>query len=488
MRFVAPIGAKSLTGVGLCADPDIIHTITDLLEHRGGSMEGQVQLLHSQANEDSPSPRTGKTVVGDFTGGGTLNVEVTPGGSMTKMLTMLFGEPVETFLSTVTPAAPTLAVAGTPGTTTRKYYIVARNAGNYPSIPSPAGTTTTSAAVLNVTDKVTVNWVAVAGATGYDILRSDGGASTIADAKLVKTVGAVTTTDDTGTATSAYTPTPSRFSRKTWKHGWERLWGVYAQKKGNSIDFFPFLALHSMAITTRRGDRDVIMANFGGKAGNKFQMSDENSSESAINDAMDNTGLTSAVRDARLPFSPALCFVRVAGFGEVLETSARANSIALTFDRNTLEEFSLNGRLGAQGFTDGISALDLNLTTYFKNGSEQDLKRFMGLSSSVSSESAYGFQADVKHVSVESWLSYPSGFGVNNSIMFGFPKCAYGAVSAPVGGRGEPIMQDIRVEPCLTAVDGGKADFVIEVISNEPKAYIMTESSTIVAAPVNAVQ
>ncbi|MBW3568879.1 hypothetical protein KY385_01995, partial [Candidatus Parcubacteria bacterium] len=97
-----------------------------------------------------------------------------------------------------TPSAPTVTNVGTIGSTTYDYFIVAKNA-NGATIPGPAGTTSTGNAILDATNYNTISWTAVANATSYDVLKGTTSTS------LATSVTA-TTINDTGQATSAYTP------------------------------------------------------------------------------------------------------------------------------------------------------------------------------------------------------------------------------------------------------------------------------------------
>ncbi len=108
-----------------------------------------------------------------------------------------------------TAAAPTVTpTTAAAGTTTWQYKIVTHQgtdgsgtAGD--TIPSDAGSTSTGAATLDTDNFNTVTWTAVAGATGYKVLRKKQGESEFAFLKLVTT----TTYTDKGQDTPAgYTP------------------------------------------------------------------------------------------------------------------------------------------------------------------------------------------------------------------------------------------------------------------------------------------
>lgn len=97
------------------------------------------------------------------------------------------------------PAAPTITQSGAAGSTTYSYYVVALGPINKVSL---IGTTTTGNATLTVTNKNTVTWTAVAGATGYDIIRTVGGATQ----GSIGLNQAGTSFDDTGLVATPYTP------------------------------------------------------------------------------------------------------------------------------------------------------------------------------------------------------------------------------------------------------------------------------------------
>lgn len=74
-----------------------------------------------------------------------------------------------------TPAIVGITQAGTPGVTSRTYYIIATDsAGNRSSISAPV-TTTTSNATLSSSNYNVIEWTLVEGAVNYDILKGDTG-------------------------------------------------------------------------------------------------------------------------------------------------------------------------------------------------------------------------------------------------------------------------------------------------------------------------
>jgi hypothetical protein len=119
------------------------------------------------------------------------------------MLQILAGQ--NTFGTMPTPAAPTVTPAGTAGTKTYYYQVVARNANGrtagYAGTPpgSGVGSTATGNATLTTTNYNAVSWAAVAGAASYDVLKWSGTAWVL----LANVAG--TSLNDTGQATSAYT-------------------------------------------------------------------------------------------------------------------------------------------------------------------------------------------------------------------------------------------------------------------------------------------
>ena len=99
-----------------------------------------------------------------------------------------------------TPALPTITPQGTTGATTYSYKIVAK-AQNGVSAASAAGSTATGNATLSTTNKNLIAWVAIAGATVYDVYRTVGGATQ----GLIATAGNVTSIMDTGLTGDAST-------------------------------------------------------------------------------------------------------------------------------------------------------------------------------------------------------------------------------------------------------------------------------------------
>lgn len=99
-----------------------------------------------------------------------------------------------------TPTAPTVTPTGTLGTTTYTYYIVAK--GLTPERISAQGSTNTGYATLSGTNYNALSWPAVAGATGYDVIRVTGGTSQ--GSISLNQVG--TTLSDTGLTAAAYNP------------------------------------------------------------------------------------------------------------------------------------------------------------------------------------------------------------------------------------------------------------------------------------------
>ncbi len=98
----------------------------------------------------------------------------------------------------VPPAAPVITDQGTPGSTTRDYKIVALQSDGTYAAASAAGVSTTGAAALNGTDYEQIDWVAVDGASSYDIYRSVAGGTPSTVGKIGNTTGI--TFNDTGLA------------------------------------------------------------------------------------------------------------------------------------------------------------------------------------------------------------------------------------------------------------------------------------------------
>ncbi len=105
-------------------------------------------------------------------------------------------------------SAPVVTNAGTSGTTTYKYLIVAtRNSIDY--AVGAVGSTTTGHATLSVTNYNTLTWSVVADATGYKVYRVFGGSAQ----GLIKTItsGATVTYNDNAADTPDGAPDPSMY-------------------------------------------------------------------------------------------------------------------------------------------------------------------------------------------------------------------------------------------------------------------------------------
>ena len=100
-----------------------------------------------------------------------------------------------------TPSGPAVNPQGSLGTTTYTYYVVAKDYEGNRTLVSNSGLTNAGNSTLNGSNFNRITWSAIPGAKNYDILKSS--TSTL--------LGTVTGTqlDDTGQATSAYTP-PTR--------------------------------------------------------------------------------------------------------------------------------------------------------------------------------------------------------------------------------------------------------------------------------------
>ncbi len=99
------------------------------------------------------------------------------------------------------PAAPSVAVVGTAGSTEYQYEIAAVGP-NGDSLPSTAGQVTTGNAALSGTNYNTVTWTAVAGAQSYRVLRQVGGTGGY---ELLVSTGALTINDEGQYTAVAYT-------------------------------------------------------------------------------------------------------------------------------------------------------------------------------------------------------------------------------------------------------------------------------------------
>lgn len=103
-----------------------------------------------------------------------------------------------TNLGLARPAAPSLSTAGTAGTTSYSYVVVAKDTAGDISQASPAATIATGNATLNGTNYNVVTITAVTGATSYDIYRTASGGSPATLGKIGNTT--TTTFNDTGLA------------------------------------------------------------------------------------------------------------------------------------------------------------------------------------------------------------------------------------------------------------------------------------------------
>lgn len=111
-------------------------------------------------------------------------------------------------LQTVTGNSPTLiaSVAGTAGTTTAYYVLIAKFTGG--SIPSNIVTVSNAPSTLDSTNFVSFVWLPVAGVTGYDLLKLTSASlpTTTATVALHASLSATTTASvDQGTSLSSYT-------------------------------------------------------------------------------------------------------------------------------------------------------------------------------------------------------------------------------------------------------------------------------------------
>ncbi len=91
------------------------------------------------------------------------------------------------------PNSPSVSPAGTPGTTTYRYVVVAFNA-NGTTEASGVGSTGTGAAILNSTDYNVLTWDEVPNALGYYVWRIGGGSTQ----GKIATLGSITTVLDIG--------------------------------------------------------------------------------------------------------------------------------------------------------------------------------------------------------------------------------------------------------------------------------------------------
>lgn len=97
-----------------------------------------------------------------------------------------------------TPDFPSVTNAGTTGTTTYIYRIVAKDSAGNRTLASSGGMTSAGNAVLDTTNYNIISWTSIPGAVSYDVLKGD-----TSTALATNVTG--TTINDTGQATTAYT-------------------------------------------------------------------------------------------------------------------------------------------------------------------------------------------------------------------------------------------------------------------------------------------
>ncbi|MBT9156976.1 MAG: hypothetical protein DDT37_01979 [Firmicutes bacterium] len=102
------------------------------------------------------------------------------------------------------PAAPTVSVQGTAGTTTYGYRVTARSRVGE-TLASPETTITTGNATLSATNFNRITWTAVPGAVDYRVWRTFSGGTPATTGVIATT--AVLTVDDTGLAAAGVIPT-----------------------------------------------------------------------------------------------------------------------------------------------------------------------------------------------------------------------------------------------------------------------------------------
>lgn len=111
-----------------------------------------------------------------------------------------------TLSALATPAAPTVAVVGTAGSTTYTYKIVAKQADGTTTDAGPATSTATGNATLSGTNYNTVSWAAVTGATSYDVYRTAGGTN---QGRIATGTTALTVNDQAPTVSVSGATTPT---------------------------------------------------------------------------------------------------------------------------------------------------------------------------------------------------------------------------------------------------------------------------------------
>jgi hypothetical protein len=104
------------------------------------------------------------------------------------------------------PPQPTVVVTGTIGSTTYTYFVVATGLdplnNSIDSTPSPTQSVSTGNATLSSSNYNAISWASVAGATGYKVIRSVGGATT----GVIATLSSATLSyNDQGAAATLYT-------------------------------------------------------------------------------------------------------------------------------------------------------------------------------------------------------------------------------------------------------------------------------------------
>lgn len=420
---ITPSGAKSKLALGLQSAFGTHTKGTHIAEYRSGGLRAARANAYSQALRDTPSTRI-KGQVTDFEASGSVNLELTPEGTMPLVLTSLLGAPTSTTYYADVTGSPTTWAVGTTYAEDAKvlrnsyYYtsVAGSNVGNDPAC-DPDGVYWTP--VPDVTSGITAN------------LRAYG---------------------------------------HVWKHNWNQKYISSHQLKGTTIESFVDAIISSFSMSVSKGTRDVISASIDARACNAF-----------IADAWDDVVESGAGADTLAPWTAVHGRVLVDD-----EVGASFREFSFGINRSLSDKQVLNGYLGPAGFNHGASEVSGSLNAYFD--SEENLYAFMGHSSAYTKPAGFTGDLVYKSVKlILSYKTAGAGgspLTYENKLEIHFPNCLFGAVEQPVNGR-EEIMQSIVLEPCYDTTE--ETDVIVTLYNRQTNASILTSGTTI-TPPCSAVQ
>lgn len=167
----------------------VIGSVRGLPSTAGSTATGAAALDGTDFNRITWDPVTSATA---------YDVYRTAGGATQGLIGTVTGD--ETFDDTGLAGD----AASPPAATNYSYKVVALGVDDRHTEASSAGSTATGYPTLTATNKLTVDWSAVTGATGYRVYRTVGGAT---QGLIAETSDAVTILNDTGLAASGAAPT-----------------------------------------------------------------------------------------------------------------------------------------------------------------------------------------------------------------------------------------------------------------------------------------